>query len=574
MLRLETIIKTICFYVLACFFILIISPHAADLASHRISSDDVKYRPVISQYFTYRFEVVPAAGDLTGQFTPRQSGARRFKFTFQDDYPFDNKRAVYIPNSGGKTHIILNGALIDTSHPHKFFVPSWGQDWIKTDIPRNMLVSGSNRIDIYVMEDPFRSGLREIYLGPSEVLDKAMMSQITWFTHMPVFIIIMSLIIVCLCVFGVVIGRRRTAYVSAGITISIGLFQAALSFVGDVTPFVDMQKELRTLLPLLMLIGCGLCFWALRHKHAQLYGVYPALFLLAITGPLAALIYMYVPIYAAGQIPVATIILAGHLPVFGCAVITDFVDDITRRRSRLETLKVTVSKQSAELDEKTESLVKEMRNRALLEERERFTRDIHDGIGGQLLSLLLRIRTEDIDKDEIENEIQTGLHDLRLVVDSLDNMGTDLTAALSTFKLRSEPQIRAAKIEFEWTQQHPLRARIQKQGGTLNLYRFMQEALTNIVRHAQADKIEIIIDDKTDSRLLTIKIIDDGIGFLIDDQQHSSEQLNVASAAKGLRNLKTRAAALGAKMVIESKLGEGTRITLSVPIVPETVVDV
>ena len=75
-----------------------------------------------------------------------------------------------------------------------------------------------------------------------------------------------------------------------------------------------------------------------------------------------------------------------------------------------------------------------MQDQAILEERQRFTRDIHDGIGGQLVSLLLRARRGKLGKNEMIQEIQSGINDLRLIVDSMDHVGDDLSSALVSSK--------------------------------------------------------------------------------------------------------------------------------------------
>jgi len=155
-------------------------------------------------------------------------------------------------------------------------------------------------------------------------------------------------------------------------------------------------------------------------------------------------------------------------------------------RSTLRALESTIDEQADELDEKSQLVAQEMQRSAVLEERQRMMRDIHDGIGGQLLSLMLRVRSGNLNPDETARGIKQSLSDLRLVVDSADHLGGDLMSALATFRSRAQQQLAAAGIRLEWTFTDDLSGRFQSTSKTLDLYRFMQEAVTNIVRHSNA----------------------------------------------------------------------------------------
>jgi len=193
----------------------------------------------------------------------------------------------------------------------------------------------------------------------------------------------------------------------------------------------------------------------------------------------------------------------------------------------------------------------EMQKRAVLEERQRFTRDIHDGIGGQLLSLLLKVRSGRVGIEGVANEIQAGINDLRLVVDAMDHTGDNLNMALATFKARTERQLEDAEIKFVWELEEPLAFDLEATRDILNLYRLMQEAVSNAIRHGKPDSIRISIAMEKDNLRLTI--LDDGKGFDVAD----------VKAGKGLTNMKSRAERLGAELVIVSEPGSGTELQLS-----------
>ena len=220
------------------------------------------------------------------------------------------------------------------------------------------------------------------------------------------------------------------------------------------------------------------------------------------------------------------------------------------RRSRLGDLTAIVERQNR-------ALTQQLRDRAVMEERERFTRDIHDGVGGQLLSLLLRLRTGAVSEPKaIASELQAGLHDLRLVVDAMDHTGDDLGYALSTFRARAEAQLRAAGIALDWVQPKERVSHRIDTGGTLHLFRFMQEAVTNIVRHSGASRVRIEISDPDTQPGFGLFISDNGTGLDASVRE-----------GRGLANLRRRAELLGAMLTVEPGLdGRGLGYALRLPV--------
>jgi signal transduction histidine kinase len=86
------------------------------------------------------------------------------------------------------------------------------------------------------------------------------------------------------------------------------------------------------------------------------------------------------------------------------------------------------------------------------------------------------------------------------------------------------------------------------------IYLFYKEVLHNIAKHAKSSKVDIEI--KSQSNRFVLTVCDNGVGF---------EARNVEEGL-GLKNLRDRAAKIGAKLDLSSCEGQGTKITLSVPI--------
>lgn len=214
-----------------------------------------------------------------------------------------------------------------------------------------------------------------------------------------------------------------------------------------------------------------------------------------------------------------------------------------------------VRRQRVEIETAAQALSREMRRSAILEERQRLARDMHDGLGGSLTSLIARVRTRRIDIDQIERELMGGLADLRLVVDSLDAVGESLSSALAVFRSRIGPQVEAAGLTLAWDQPEDLGDQPENPRWILHLYRLLQEAVTNAARHSKGQRLQVVIL-RAGARGMRIEISDDGVG--VDPER--------TIAGKGLGNMAYRAGRLGAVLSVEAaRTSSGTRVVLDIP---------
>ncbi len=92
---------------------------------------------------------------------------------------------------------------------------------------------------------------------------------------------------------------------------------------------------------------------------------------------------------------------------------------------------------------------------------------------------------------------------------------------------------------------------------TIQIFRVIQESLTNIIRHAHSSHVTIILDVKTNPNILRLVITDDGQGFNLD---------NVATGF-GLLGMEERVKLLGGKFTLHSQINEGTQINVQVPLI-------
>ena len=193
-------------------------------------------------------------------------------------------------------------------------------------------------------------------------------------------------------------------------------------------------------------------------------------------------------------------------------------------------------------------------------ERRRLARELHDQTGQELTSVLLGLKAvEEAKSDEerrealaaVREQVVETLHDVRrLAVElrpkALDDFG--LVAALEHLRDTFSEQT-GMRVDLEAHVGDRLSTDVETA-----LYRIVQEALTNIVKHAQASAVSIVL--ARSGRAITAVIEDDGRGFTPDG----------GGDGMGLLGMGERLALLGGKLRIESRPGSGATIVAEVPL--------
>lgn len=227
---------------------------------------------------------------------------------------------------------------------------------------------------------------------------------------------------------------------------------------------------------------------------------------------------------------------------------------VTRVREAEERLKASFAREE-----------ERARAAALANERTRLMRDLHDGLGGQLVSIVA-LSERGHDGATITDAARAALKDLRLVIDSMDDIGGDLMLALGSWRERATSQLRPHDIALDWRvatpQGLPLHPELRP-WHVVQIVRILDEAVTNAVKHAQACNIAVTIETLDDGRgpYGMISVADDGRGFALEG---NGEAAGAGRTARGLRNMRSRAARCGVVLDLFSD-ASGTRVRLQLP---------
>lgn len=217
-----------------------------------------------------------------------------------------------------------------------------------------------------------------------------------------------------------------------------------------------------------------------------------------------------------------------------------------------------IQSQKQEIEAAALALRQQERRSAVLEERQRLSRDMHDGIGGQLTSLLARVRSRGISPEQMEGELTSGLAELRLMVDSLDASDGPVADALAVLRSRVRTQTEARGMALDWTQSEDLDRIAADPTWVLNLNRLIQEAVTNAVRHSGGTRLGVEVRMEGEDRVAVV-VRDDGAGFDRDRVR----------PGRGLSNLAFRAAQMGGSVRFErDEAGRGTVVSAVVALPP------
>lgn len=244
----------------------------------------------------------------------------------------------------------------------------------------------------------------------------------------------------------------------------------------------------------------------------------------------------------------------GGLAMFGVvlhAMASGYSRALVQAEQAAVVLDRKLAEREAELRASHEQLRRIEREQVLADERQRLMRDMHDGLGATLASSLVAVQRGRLPPDAVAPMLREAVDELRLTLDSLDPAGNDPLLLLANLRYRLAPRLEAAGITLDWQLQALPDLPGLSAGAAQNLLRMLQEALANVVKHAQATRVTVSAE--VAAHQVALVVADNGRGF----------DPACAPAGRGLGNLRRRAEALGGQVgITPSPYGTIVRITL------------
>lgn len=248
------------------------------------------------------------------------------------------------------------------------------------------------------------------------------------------------------------------------------------------------------------------------------------------------------------------------LLAFGSLILFRFARALRETEFLNRELEARVEQKAAELEANYARIRTFERDQALVAERSRIMRDMHDGIGGQLVAAIALASRPGAPR-ELDSLLHEALDDLRMMIDSLEATEADLLTALGMLRMRVTSRFAAAGLEFRWEVADVPRIPGFGPEQVLQVMRIVQEAFANILKHAGAHTITVRTATQPMSNGapgVAIEIEDDGRGM------QSSERVG----GRGLANMRRRAQALGADLEIVQGQERGTCVVVRLPLTP------
>ncbi|MBR1228966.1 MULTISPECIES: sensor histidine kinase [unclassified Bradyrhizobium] len=545
------------------------------------------------------------------------------RFTWPAEQP-QRAWSIYLPRFTNAAEVAVNGvAVLDSRRDPVANRPDRSTPQIAV-IPSALLHGGSNELTIRVLVwGPISAFLDTPYVGPDDILRPYYDRRALLFVTLPIVFSAWQAILAVILSIMWVMRRHEPAYGMLAAAMAVGVLQAFLSTPIDNSPYAGLNAIAIASAPLEsgLVLAFAILFFGRKWPRWGALIFAPGI-ILAMTGLISGQaavrsLYLFIGTPTVGICLIVIAVIAGNVVLrrqdaasilLGCAVtivLTSWIHDmlsvlqiVPDRRiffSRLSYSAMLVAIGAAltwrfaralnQVDSFAGRLVTQVREAedklkasfareeeraraaALARERTRLMRDLHDGLGGQLVSIVALSERGNDASAGIGDAARAALKDLRLVIDSMDDIGGDLMLALGSWRERAMAQLRPHDIELDWTITPPgLPVHPElRPWHVIQIMRLLDEALTNAVKHSGARRITVSIETLRDVDGLDqgcITIANDGKGFaLAADGEAPAEG---AKAGRGLRNMQSRAARCGAGLDLTSGAG-GTQVRLTLP---------
>lgn len=248
-----------------------------------------------------------------------------------------------------------------------------------------------------------------------------------------------------------------------------------------------------------------------------------------------------------------------------------YLQEIDREITAIREKMIDISRELQMLNSRPQLVEGETREQILEKERHRLARELHDSVSQQLFAAMMMMSAlnEIADQQEelapfrkqlntvtsIINASQSEMRALLLHLRPINLEGKSLRQGIEQLLKELQTKI---QIDLKWDAEDIcLPSNIEDQ-----LFRIVQELLSNTLRHAKAKELEVYLHKVGPSVIL--RVVDDGVGFDVTEDRAGSY---------GLNNIRERVAAIGGVVKIISFKNQGTSVEIKVPVLEEEIRD-
>lgn len=192
----------------------------------------------------------------------------------------------------------------------------------------------------------------------------------------------------------------------------------------------------------------------------------------------------------------------------------------------------------------------------VLQERQRIARDLHDGVGSQLVTTMAMLDTTNPREQRTLYDLELCLLGMRLTIDAMGVSGDPLLLRLARLRHRIEPLLERRGAKLHWDVQEPPGLPQPNKEVAAEIFFIVQEALSNVLHHAQATQVRVTLRHEPDRGVWSYEVCDNGVG-LPAGLTPGDER-----CGQGLRTMHERAARPGLRLTLKPPEGGGTLVRL------------
>ncbi len=246
------------------------------------------------------------------------------------------------------------------------------------------------------------------------------------------------------------------------------------------------------------------------------------------------------------------------LLVMGVLLALRFVHTLDAVEQANRTLEARVREREREIAANYQRIAVLQREQAATDERQRIMRDLHDGLGAQLFTSLLRAERGAMDGTAMADALRGAIDQMRVTLEALAGEEQDLDAAFGNFRFRWDARLREAGLTPHWDLALPEpadgAAPALSPHDALQVLHVVQEALTNVLKHARATEVRVRVAAAHGE--LAVDVVDNGAG---------APPAAATPGGRGRANLRARASRLGGAVHWQDE-GPGLRVSLRAPL--------
>ncbi len=544
---------------------------------------------------------------------PMRTGLYRYDLTVPATLKPTGLMALYIPRGGNSLWVELNGHLVaefgEVTKPY----PNYAGYPLHALLPVEFFVEGPQTVSITVAGNAYsNAGLSEIYIGPLPAIEDMLESKV-WSQINGVWVLSSATAVIGVMSLLLWVRIRQRVYLYFAIASLVWsfrlqmplaispwlppqvwtwlynvLFSVYITFVALFSMDVIAHKGqgIRRSLWAFLIASVVLITLGVAFSHYQFRNI---VLLMSLLVTLGATILAFRETYKqpeSGRIllcfAATAVMIAGArdyvliqvnnaryaIPTWGryASILFMFVlawiimERFSRAMQSYQTsarfYELQFARKQAELEATYDHLRGAEKRQAVDDERKRIMREMHDGLGSSLVTAMSLVDHEDAKQNHLGDALNNCMGELRMAVDALQPHDNDLLAALGTLRTRITPALERAGMKLKWdVEQIPAIERLTPET-TLHLYRFVQEAITNAIKHSGATSLTLRTSFDWRREWVSVMIDDNGKGW----------RPFAPSVRKGggSDSLRARAHALGGiARIIDMK--PGTRVQLSFP---------